>query len=84
VSADVEARLRETLFSRAADVEQSPAACRRAQAAWRRRQRRRRVLLVALATIAIGGADTVWLWVFDPGPEHPPVVFDGSEPASAP
>ena len=82
MSADVEARLRDTLSSLAADVEQSPQAYRRAQAAWRRRERRRRVLLVVLATIVIGGADAVGLWVLNSGPEHAPVVFDGPGPVS--
>ena len=82
MSAEVEARLRDTLASLAADVEPSPQAYRRAQAAWRRRERRRRVLLLVLATLIIGGADAVGLWALNSTPAHAPIVFDAPAPVS--
>lgn len=80
MSAEVEARLRETLSSLASDVEPSPQAYRRAQAAWRRRERRRRIAMVVLATLIIGGADAVGIWALNNGPEHAPIVFDAPAP----
>lgn len=82
MSSEVEARLRETLHALADDIELSPRAYHRAQASWRRRERRRRVLLVVLATLAIGGADAAGLWALNRGPEQPRVVFDGPAPVS--
>lgn len=65
----------------ARDVDVSPDAYRRTQAVWRRRERRRRIVLVVLATLAIGGADAVGLWVLNGTPAHAPIVFDRSAPA---
>jgi len=80
MSADVEARLRETLQSLADDVRPSPQAYRRAQAAWRRRERRRRILLLVLVTMVIGGADAIGIWALNHGPAHAPIVFDAPAP----
>ena len=80
MSADVEARLRDTLQSLAGDVQPSPQAYRRAQAAWRRRERRRRILVVVLASLVIGGADAIGIWALNNGPEHAPIVFDAPAP----
>ncbi len=82
MTVDAEARLRETLHSLAEDVEPSPHAYRRAQAAWRRRERRRRILLVVLATLAIGGADALGIWALSSAPAHAPIVFDGPAPVA--
>lgn len=80
MSTDVEARLRETLQSLAGEVQPSPQAYRRAQAAWRRRERRRRILLVVLATVVIGGADAIGIWALNNGPDRASIVFDAPAP----
>ena len=81
MTSDTEFRLRETLDRMALDVEVSPGAYRRTEAAWRRRERRRRLVLVVIATLAIGGADAVALWALNGTPAHAPVVYERPAPA---
>ncbi len=81
MTVDTEARLRETLDQMARDVDVSPGAYRRTEAAWRRRERRRRLVLVVFATFAIGGADAVALWALNQTPPHVPIVYERPAPA---
>ena len=75
-----EERLREVLDAMAGRVRPDPSAYRRTQETWRRRERKRRLLVAAVATVAIAGADAAGLWALNQTHPRGPVVFDGPLP----